>query len=531
MDVTSDKGNIIGGAIGLPGRWRDPLKALATTTNNGGISGSTVTASAGAISMTAGGVISWTGALAAGTTIGVQSTNSTVSLATTSSPGTQTIEGNGNVSFTTLTTTGTGDVDVTSDKGNIIGGAIGAADGATLKALATTTNNGGISGSAVTASAGAISMTAGGVITWTGALQAGTTIGVQSTNNTVSLATTSSPGTQTIEGSGNVSFTTLATTGTGTGDVDVTSDTGSISDGGIGAAGGVTLKALATTTNNGGISGSTVTASAGAISMTGGGAISWTGALQAGTTIGVQSTNSTVSLATTSSLGTQTIEGDGNVTFTTLTTTGTGDVDVTSDKGNIIGGAIGAAGGATLKALATTAGNGGISGSTVTASAGAISMTGGGAISWTGALAAGTTIGVQSTNSTVSLATTSSLGTQTIEGNGNVTFTTLTTTGTGDVDVTSDAGSIIGGGIGAADGATLKALATTAGNGGVSGSTVTATAGAISMTGGGAVRLDRRAPGRHHDRGRSTNRAVSLATTLSLGTQTIEGNGNICMRP
>ena len=224
-------------------------------------------------------------------------------------------------------------------------------------------------------------------------LTAGTTVGVTSTGGALTLGGITSAGTQTIEGSGNVSFTTLTTTGTG--DVDVTSDARSIIGGAISAAGGSTLKALATIAGDGGISGSTVTASAGAISMTGGGAISWTGALAAGTTIGVQSTHSAVSLATTSSPGTQTIEGNGNVTFTTLTTTGTGDVDVTSDKGNIIGGAIGAAGGATLNALATTAGNGGISGSTVTASAGAISMTAGGVITWTGALAAGTTIGVQ----------------------------------------------------------------------------------------------------------------------------------------
>ena len=513
IDVTSDAGSIIAGSIDAAGS-----STLLATTAGKSITGAAVTATAGLISMTAGGVIDWTGALQAGSTAALTSTGSTITLNTVSSGGIQTIEAKSDVTFTTLTATGTGNIDVTSDAGSIIAGSIDAAGSSTL--LATTVGK-SITGTAVTAHVGLISMTAGGVIDWTGALQAGTTAGLTSTGSTISLNTVSSGGTQTIEAKSDVTFTTL--TATGTGDIDVTSDAGSIIAGSIDAAGSSTLNATTAGKSITGHSASPRTASL--ISMTAGGAISWTGALQAATTAGLTSTGGTITVATLTSGGTQTLEAKNDVGFTTLTTTGitgdVGDIDVTADTGSIIAGSIDAHGSSNL--LATTAGKS-ITGAAVTAHLGLIGMTAGGAIDWSGALQAGTTAGLTSTGSTITVSTLSSGGTQTLEAKGDVTFTTLSATGTGDVDVTSDTGAIIGGSIGAAGSATLHAA--TAGKS-ITGVAVTATAGLIGMTAGGAIHWTGALQAGTTIGLTSTGGTITLNTLTAGGTQTLEAKNDV----
>ena len=516
VDMTSDTGSIMGGTILAAGS-----STLKATASGQSISGAAVTATAGLISMQAGGAITWTGALAAGTTVGVTSTGGVVTLNSVMSPGTQTIEGNGDVTFTSLTTTGTGDVDVTSDTGSIIGGTVDAAGNSTLKAL---TAGQSIGGTAVIATAGLISMKAGGAITWTGVLAADTTVGLTSTGGAITLDIVTSGGTQTIEANNDVGFTKLKATGIlgDAGDIDVTADTGSVIGGTIFAAGGSTLKATASGQS---ITGAAVTATNGLISMRAGGAITWTGALAAGTTVGVTSTGGTITVNTITSGGTQTIEAKNDVDFTTLKATGIladpGDIDVTADTGSVTGGTILAAGGSTLKAM--TAGQS-ITGAAVTATNGLISMQAGGAITWTGALQAGTTVGLTSSGGTITLNTVTSAGTQTIEGNGDVTFTTLTTTGTGDVDVTSDTGSVIGGTILAAGGSTLKA---TASGQSITGAAVTATAGLISMKAGGAITWTGALQAGTTVGLTSTGGTITLNTVTSGGTQTIEAKNDV----
>ena len=516
IDVTADTGSVSGGTILAAGG-----STLKATASGQSISGTAVTATNGLIGMQAGGAISWTGALAAHTTVGLTSSGGTITLSTVTSAGTQTIEGNGDVTFTTLTTTGTGDVDVTADTGSVIGGTILAAGGSTLKATA---NGQSITGAAVTATAGLISMQAGGAITWTGALQAGTTVGLTSTGGTITVNTITSGGTQTIEAKNDVDFTTLKATGIlgDAGDIDLTADTGSVVGGTILAAGGSTLKATASGQS---ITGAAVNATTGLISMQAGGAITWTGALAAGTTVGLTSTGSTITLNTITSGGTQTIEAKNDVDFTTLKATGIladpGDIDVTADTGSVIGGTILAAGGSTLRA---TANGQSITGAAVTATNGLISMQAGGAITWTGALEAGTTVGLTSSGGTITLNTVTSAGTQTFEGNGEVTFTTLTTTATGDVDVTSDTGSVIGGTILAAGGSTLRA---TASGQSITGAAVTATAGLISMKAGGAITWTGALQAGTTAGVTSTGGTITVNTITSGGTQTIEAKNDV----
>src|SRR6202035_1553026 len=98
----------------------------------------------------------------------------------------------------------TGAIDVTSDAGSIIGGTINSAGSATLNAAA---RGKSITGTAVTATAGLISMTAGGAITWTGALYARTPVGLTSTGDTITLDdTVTSGGTQTLRAANNITF-------------------------------------------------------------------------------------------------------------------------------------------------------------------------------------------------------------------------------------------------------------------------------------------------------------------------------------
>ena len=153
----------------------------------------------------------------------------------------------------------------------------------------------------------------------------------------------------------------------------------------------------------------------------------------------------------------------GALTFTQLTTTGIpGDpanVDLTSTSGAVTGGDIDAAGGVDIHGASValddvTATLGPVlvaSGSTLTGNSlttgGSASLTSTGDQRWT-ALNVGTTLTADSTNGALTLGTATSGGSQTLEAQGNLTFTQLTTTGIpgdpGNVDLRSFGGGIQG---------------------------------------------------------------------------------------
>ncbi|MCK9919144.1 leukotoxin LktA family filamentous adhesin [Microbacteriaceae bacterium K1510] len=502
--VAADAGAIQGTTVTTNGSAR----LVAATTNKG----TTVTATTGLISVTGGGLVDWT-TLNAGTTINVLSSNDAVNLGTTTSGGSQSILAAHDVTFDELTTTGVahdaGDVTVTSNLGAIQGTTVAANGSATLTAA--TTNK----GTSVTATTGSIGLAAGGLIDWT-TLNAGTTIGVRSTGDTVNLSTATSGGAQTIRAAQDVTFARLTSTGiTGdVGDISVTADAGLIQGTTVAANGSATL--MAATTNKG----TDITATTGSIGLTAGGLIDWA-TLTAGTTLGVRSTGDTVNLGTVTSGGTQTIRAAQDVTFNRLTSTGitgdAGDVSVTADAGLIQGTTVAANGSATLTAATTN------KGTTVTATTGSIGLTAGGLIDWT-TLNAGTTIGIRSTGDSVHLDTTTSGGSQTIRAANNVTFTELTTTGitgdVGDVSVTADAGLIQGTTVAANGSATLTAATTN------KGTTVTATTGSIGLTAGGLIDWATLTAGTTIGV-RSTGDSVNLGTATSGGSQTIRAAQNV----
>jgi hypothetical protein len=180
--------------------------------------------------------------------------------------------------------------------------------------------------------------------------------------------------------------------------------------------------------------------------MTGGQAVAWN-ALQAGTTIAVTSTGSTVTLDTTNSGGTQTLRANDNVAFDQLTTTGiggdAGNVDVNAGLGAITGGSINANGSASLVAATNNTGH------DLTAATGGAYLQGQ-YVHWDNLQVAGA-LGITATAGSIVLGTATSGGTQTLQAAGNIVFNQLTTTGIpgdpGNINLTSTFGSILGGSI------------------------------------------------------------------------------------
>lgn len=411
----------------------------------------------GALGLTLDNITAGTATGASGT-VYARATDGTLDLGTVSSSGSQTFRASGNVSYTSLTTTGTttdpGDISVTSDQGSITGGTVAANGSATLSAYTSNT------GDTATATNGLLSLSGGGLIQWT-TLSAGTTLGVSSSGGAVSLGTATSNGTQTIGAYTDVSFTQLTAKGIAAtqtnpgdaGDIGVTATTGSITGGSVSAAGSATLTAQTSNT------GDTATATNGALALKAGGLIQWN-TLSAGTTLGATSSGGAVSLGTATSNGTQTIGADTDVSFTQLTAKGiaatqtdpgdAGDIGVSATAGSITGGSVSAAGSATLTAHTSNTGD------TATATNGALTLNAGGLIQWN-TLSAGTTLGATSSGGAIVLGTATSNGTQTLKAYTDLSFTQLTTygiTGTpgdpGDVDLTATTGAIKGGSINAA---------------------------------------------------------------------------------
>ncbi len=415
--------------------------------------------------MGAGGVqtIHATGAIGVTTlsatagTIGVTSDASTVKIGAATSNGTQTIEAYGALGYTTLKTT-SGDIDLTSTGGSITGVAPGDtldAQGSFDLQAATT-----LAGTSLTAETGSGSATAGGAIDLATTTVA-TTLGVTTTGGTATLGSATSGGTQTITGNGAVAFTTLTTIAGRGGDIEVTSQTASIQGGSLAADGSASLTsassndgATATATN-----GSVTLAAASLTSSSASASIDWTN-VNAGTFVTATSGGS-LTLGSATSGGAQALTGADGVTYTTLLAAG-GDIGVA---------------GAT------------IAGGAATTQAGKVTLTSSGSGAQSidvASVSAATTFGATATAGGVAIGSATSDGTQTVVAAGPVAYTTLKTT-SGDIDLTSTAGSITGvaGDTLDANGwFTLKAATT------ISGTSLTADNGGGSATGGGAVALN-----------------------------------------
>ncbi|MDB5636031.1 MAG: leukotoxin LktA family filamentous adhesin [Bradyrhizobium sp.] len=425
--------------------------------------------------------------LVVGTTLNVRSTGATVYVGTATSVGTQTIQAAQNVTFGQLTTNGIagdlGDVTVTSDNAAIQGATVAANGSATLTAA--TTNQ----GTTLTASVGSATLSAGDLIDWT-TLNAGGRINVVSTNGAVTLGSATSGGAQNIEAKLGLVYTTLKTTA---GDIDLTSHTASITGqapGELDARGSFTAGAATT------VSATSVRAETGSGLVTAGGAIGL-GTSNTATTLGVRSTGAAVTLGSATSGDTQNFNAASNLAFTTLKTTGTGDIVATAGTGSIIGTTIDAArdvalaagtavGVTTLTAgrtASTTAGTT-LTGQTFTASTGSASLNAGGLIDWT-TLNAGTAIIVRSTGGAANLGTAASGGSQTIRAAQNVTFGQLTTSGIagdqGDITVASDSALIHGTTVSAHNSALLTAATSN------TGTLLTAATGDATLRAGGSI--------------------------------------------
>lgn len=507
---------------------------LVLGSTNGPVTGTTLKAIAGSAEVTSAGVINLA-TVTTGTTLGVTSTGSTVTISTAMSRGTQTLVASGTLSFTQLTTNGTatdnGNISVTSDNSTITGGSVSAHGTASLVAD-------GASGA-------------------------------------ISVANVGSGGAQLLHALGDIQFRILTTTGLGSdaGDLSVTATNGSILGevatlpalaGTITSHGKATLTAgdkiavdqlaaandtsltsvndlLFTTvtstdgnvvlgSTNGPITGATLTATLGSADVTTAGTVNLT-TVTTGTTLGITSSGSTVMVDTATSGGTQTLEASGALGFTQLTTYGTAndnaDLSATSDHAAITGGSASAHGTATFTA--------------------------------------------DGTNGAISVVGVSSGGAQGLHALGDVKFQTLTTTGlgsnAGDLSVTATNGSILGevailpalaGTITSHGKATLTAgnkiavdqltaandthlsssndlLSTTvestggnivlgSTNGPITGTTLTATVGSAGVTSAGAINLTTVTTGATLGV-TSIGSTVTLDTATSGGTQTLEASG------
>jgi hypothetical protein len=404
----------------------------------------------GALDLTLDSVTAGTASGATGT-IFVQSSTAALTLGTLSSSGSQILHADGDIGLTSVTAAGSssdaGDVHATSDHGAITGGSIAANGSVTL--IAATTNI----GDALTATQGAVVLQAAGLIDWS-TLTAGTTLGATSSNDSVTLKTATSGGTQTLHANQNVTFNQVTASGAGgdPGSVIVSADhgfvlaqtvlvNGAVTEGSVVAHGSASLTAGTTNTGN------TLTATTGAASLAAGGPINWT-TLIAGTTLGATSTAGSIAFDTAQSGGTQTLHANQNVTFNQITTLGllgdAGSVNVTSDLGAISGGSINAHGSANLVAAAN---NTGINLTTVT---GAAFLQAGGQVDWKNLNVYGS-LGIISASGGITLGTAISGGTQILHAADDIVFKQLSTTGmpgdAGDIDLISAHGSVRGGSI------------------------------------------------------------------------------------
>jgi len=177
----------------------------------------------------------------------------------------------------------------------------------------------------------------GGAALTLDSVTAGAAFTAKSTAGALTLGTATSGATQTLHAEGSVLLTQLTAT---SGDVDVTSDAGSITGGSITAQRSASLVAALNNTGN------QLTTTTGAATLTAGGLIDWNN-IRAATTIGAKSTGGAIILGTTQSGGTQNLSAAGDITFVKLVATGipgdAGDIDIAAG-GAIHGGDVDANG-------------------------------------------------------------------------------------------------------------------------------------------------------------------------------------------
>jgi len=508
---------------------------------------------AGAVGLTAYAAVNG-GTVDAAAGLGITSTTDSITLATASSGGSQSIRASQNVTFNGLTTTGiTGDVgniNVTATNGFVLAQTVPVNGTATLGSVAAngsasltsgTTNTGRL----LTTTTGSALITGGGLVDWT-SLTTAATLGVTSTADSIILATAGSGGSQSIHASQNVTFNGLTTTGiTGDiGNITVNATNGfilaqTVPVNGTATLGSVAANGSASLTSGTTNTGRLLTTTTGSASITGGGLVDWT-SLTTATTLGVTSTADSIILATAGSGGSQSIRASQNVTFNSLTTTGingdVGNITVVATNGFVLAqtmpvngtatlGSVAANGSASLTSATTNTGR------LLTTTTGSASITSGGLVDWT-SLTTATTLGVTSTADSIILATASSGGSQSIHASQNVTFNGLTATGiTGDagsINVTADHGFILAptvtsGGVTtqgsvAANGSAALVASTT-----ITGNTLAATTGSGLLTAGGPINWNTLNVGTTLGASASQG-SITFQTAHSGGTQTIHAH-------
>ncbi|MBR1266082.1 leukotoxin LktA family filamentous adhesin [Bradyrhizobium sp. AUGA SZCCT0222] len=550
ITVNADHGfvlaqTVVNGGVTTPGSVVANGSASLTAATT--ITGMTLAATTGSASLQAAGLIDWT-TLTAGTTLGMTSTAGSITLKTAQSGGSQILHASQNITFNQLATTGiTGDVgniNINADNGfilaeTVVAGGVTTPGSVAANGSASLTAATIITGTTLAATTGSASLQATGLIDWA-TLTAGTTLGINSTGSSITLKTARSGGSQTLHANQNVTFNQLAANGISgdAGNINVNADNGfilaeTVVAGGVTTPGSVAANGSASLTAATTIAGTSLTATTGSASLLAAGLIDWT-ALTAGTTLGINSTGSSITLKTAQSGGSQTLHANQNVTFNQLAANGiTGDVgniNVNAANGFILAetvvtggvttpGSVTANGSASLTAATT------ITGTALAATTGSASLQAAGLIDWT-ALTAGTTLGVNSTGSSIALKTAQSGGTQTLHARQNVTFDQLTTSGitgdAGNVNINADTGKLAGGSINAHGSARLIAATT---NTGVNLTTVTGgallqgtlidwanlqVAGALGIT--------------------ATTGGITLGTAISGGTQTLQAHGDIVFK-
>jgi hypothetical protein len=287
--------------------------------------------------------------------------NGSIVIGTVDSSGSQTVHASQNVTFKSLTATGSasdaGNINVTADSGFILAqtvisggvttlGSVSANGSATL--LAATT----ITGNTLAATTGSGLLTAGGPIDWN-ILNVGTTLGATASQGSIALKTAQSGGTQTIHAHDNVTFNALTATGISgdAGSINVNADNGfilaqTVMAGGVPTLGSVSAHGSAKLIAAGTNTGHNLTATTGNAVLSGT-VVHWDN-LNAGGTLDVTATAGGVTVGTAISGGSQTLHAVNDIVFSQLTTTGipgdAGDIDLRSDAGGLRGGSISANG-------------------------------------------------------------------------------------------------------------------------------------------------------------------------------------------
>jgi hypothetical protein len=461
ISVTAENGFILaqtvpsGGATTLGSVSAHGSAALVAATT---ITGNTLAAVTGSGQLTSGGATIWN-TLNVATTLDVTASQSSVTLQTAQSGGTQTIHARDNVTFNALTATGiigdAGSISVSADNGFILAQTVSSGGATTLGSVSAHGSAALVAGTTITgntlaATTGSGQLTSGGATIWN-TLNVATTLDATASQSSITLGAAQSGGTQTIHAHDNVTFNALTATGIigDAGSISVTADNGfilaqTVSSGGATTLGSVSAHGSAALVAGTTITGNALATSTGSGQLTSGGAIIWN-TLNVATTLGATASQSSITLGAAQSGGTQTIHAHDNVTFNALTATGiTGDagsISVTADNGFILAQTVSSGGATTLGSVsahgsaALVAGTT-ITGNTLAATTGSGQLTSGGATIWN-TLNVATTLGASSSQDSITFKTAQSGGTQTIHAHDNVTFNALTATG-----IAGDAGSI-----------------------------------------------------------------------------------------